>query len=235
MVDRVYNRDTQQCCLKIKEIRQAYQKEKKANGRSGSEPQTCHFYDQLHAILVGDPTSIPPLSVDTCKVAASCNMDEDFVDEEEEEEENAQQATGESIFPSSRDLFLTLEPKPAQTLKTEKAPLKCIFLKIYSPFPPPPAANVSMLPASAPSLRLSQIRRQKERTRDDMFSELMQSSCTDRTQLNAWKPSMAEARKAYSECDQNTQEEMLRLMGEQTDMMRHLVELQERQLEYRPP
>ncbi|KAG6938862.1 hypothetical protein G0U57_004511, partial [Chelydra serpentina] len=71
------------------------------------EPQTCRFYDQLHAILGQDPTSTPTLSVDICKVAALRNTDEDFVDEEEE---NAQQASGESILPGSQDLFLTLEP-----------------------------------------------------------------------------------------------------------------------------
>ncbi|KAG6920757.1 hypothetical protein G0U57_014234, partial [Chelydra serpentina] len=84
-------------------------------------------------------------------------------------------------------------------------------------------ANVSILPLSSPSLRLSQIRRRKKCTRDDMFSELMQSSHTDRAQLNAWL--VAEARKAFGECDRIMQEEMLRLIGEQTDMNRHLVEL----------
>ncbi|EMP33641.1 hypothetical protein UY3_09172 [Chelonia mydas] len=102
--------------MKVKELRQAYQKTKEANGRSGSEPHTCHFYDQLHGILGGDPTTIPPLSMDTCKGGVSRNREEDFVDEEEEEEEleNAQQASGESVLPSSQDLFITLEPIPSQ-------------------------------------------------------------------------------------------------------------------------
>ncbi|EMP26927.1 hypothetical protein UY3_16004 [Chelonia mydas] len=96
MVERGYTRDTQQCRMKVKELRQAYYKTKEANGRSGSEPHTCCFYDQLHAILGVDPTSTPPLSVDTCKGGVSHNMEEDFVDEEEEEEEeNAQQASRE--------------------------------------------------------------------------------------------------------------------------------------------
>ncbi|EMP37412.1 hypothetical protein UY3_05393 [Chelonia mydas] len=91
MVERGYNRDTQQCLMEVKELRQAYKKTKEANGCSGSEPHTCCFYDQLHGILGGDPTTTPPLSVDTCKRGVSCNTEEDFVDEEEEEEEeNAQ-------------------------------------------------------------------------------------------------------------------------------------------------
>ncbi|EMP40679.1 hypothetical protein UY3_02094 [Chelonia mydas] len=90
-------------------------------------------------------------------------------------------------------------------------------------------------PPSSPSLRLLQIRRRKKSTCDDMFSELMQSSCTDRVQLNAWRHSVAESRKALSECDEKRHDVMLRLMGEQMDMLRHLVELQESQQEHRPP
>ncbi|EMP36423.1 Zinc finger and SCAN domain-containing protein 29 [Chelonia mydas] len=104
-LDRGYTRDTQQCHMKIKELRQAYQKTKEANSRSGSEIHTCRFCEQLHAILGGDSTTIPPLSVDTCKRGVSSRTEEDFVDEEEEE--NAQQARGQG-------LFITLEPIPSQ-------------------------------------------------------------------------------------------------------------------------
>ncbi|EMP35950.1 Vimentin-type intermediate filament-associated coiled-coil protein [Chelonia mydas] len=97
--------------MKVKELRQAYQKTKEANGRSGSELHTCRFYDQLHGILGGDPTTTPPLSVDTCKGGVSHNREEDFVDEEEE---NVQQANGESILPGSQDLFITVEPIPSK-------------------------------------------------------------------------------------------------------------------------
>uniref|UniRef100_A0A8C0IX21 Myb/SANT-like DNA-binding domain-containing protein n=1 Tax=Chelonoidis abingdonii TaxID=106734 RepID=A0A8C0IX21_CHEAB len=53
MKDRGYNRDSRHCCMKIKELRQAYQKTREANGRSRSQPQTCCFCDELHAILGG--------------------------------------------------------------------------------------------------------------------------------------------------------------------------------------
>ncbi|XP_043372766.1 uncharacterized protein LOC122460701 [Dermochelys coriacea] len=174
------------CRVKVKELRQAYQKTKEANSRSGSDPHTCRFYDQLHGILGGNPTTTLPLSVNTCKGGVSRNREEDFVDEEEEE--NAQQASGESVLPSSQDLFIILDPIPSE-----------------GGIPNPDAgegssgANVSKLPRSAPSLRLSQIRRRKKRTDDDMFYELMQSSHTDRAQLNAWRHSVLEARKALSD------------------------------------
>ncbi|XP_065419956.1 uncharacterized protein LOC101941094 [Chrysemys picta bellii] len=81
-------------------------------------------------------------------------------------------------------------------------------------------------------LRLVQIRSQKKRTRDDMFAELMQSSRTDRAQLNACKQTIAESRKALQEleerqdvCDESRQDTVVKLMGKQTDMHRRMVDL----------
>ncbi|EMP34603.1 Zinc finger and SCAN domain-containing protein 29 [Chelonia mydas] len=51
MRDRGYSRDTTQCLVKLKELRQAYQKTKESNRRSGTESQTCRFYAELHATL----------------------------------------------------------------------------------------------------------------------------------------------------------------------------------------
>ncbi|EMP31661.1 Coagulation factor XIII A chain [Chelonia mydas] len=117
MKGRGYNRDLQQCCMKLKELRQAYQKTKEANARLGSEPQTCRFYDELHAILGGAPTTTPHLYVDSCK-GVSHNRDEDFGDEENDEEreveDSAHQASGETILPNIQELFITLELIPSQ-------------------------------------------------------------------------------------------------------------------------
>ncbi|EMP36605.1 Zinc finger and SCAN domain-containing protein 29 [Chelonia mydas] len=65
MMDRGYSRDATQCHVKLQELRQMYQKTKESNGCSMTEPQTCHFYTELHAILGGTATTIPPLSVDS--------------------------------------------------------------------------------------------------------------------------------------------------------------------------
>ncbi|EMP40074.1 hypothetical protein UY3_02705 [Chelonia mydas] len=104
MKERDYHRDPQQCRVKLKKLRQAYQKTQEANARSGSEPQTCRFYDELHAILGGAPTTTPHLYVDSCK-GDSRNRDKDFGDEEADEEweveDSANQASGETILPDS--------------------------------------------------------------------------------------------------------------------------------------
>ncbi|EMP41909.1 hypothetical protein UY3_00833 [Chelonia mydas] len=110
-MERSYSRDKEQCRTKIKEFRQEYQKAREVNGRSGSQPYTCRFCRELHAVMWGDDTTTPPLSVDTCKGGvAQREEDELLEDEEEEEEDSAQVASGESVSPPSQELFLTLEP-----------------------------------------------------------------------------------------------------------------------------
>ncbi|CAM4580013.1 unnamed protein product [Lepidochelys olivacea] len=99
----------------------------------------------------------------------------------------------------------------------------------------PKAANVSSLPP--PSQRLSQIRRRKKRTCDDMFSELMQSPGTDRA---VWRGTIAEYRMVADEHeerwrqeDQRRHEETLGILRDQTDMLQRLVEVHEWQQDHR--
>ncbi|XP_074985855.1 uncharacterized protein LOC125637629 [Caretta caretta] len=122
MKDRDYNRDLQQCHLKIKELRQAYQKNREGNGHSSSEPQTCHFYDELHAILGGAATTTRTLCFDSVQGVGG-NTEVGFGGEEDDDEEevvdSSQQGSGETGFPNSQDLFITLDlepvpPKPTQ-------------------------------------------------------------------------------------------------------------------------
>ncbi|XP_074815923.1 uncharacterized protein LOC141991504 [Natator depressus] len=181
MKDRDYNRDPQQCRVKLKELRQAYQRGK---WLLRVRAQTCRFYDELHAILGGAPTTTPVLCVDSVN-GLSRNRDADFGDEEKVE---AQQASGEIVFPDSQELFFTLDLVPSQPTEGRLPDLE--GREGTS------AANVSSLHVSSPSQRLSKIRSRKKRTHDEMFSELMQSSHTERSQHNAWRETMSESRKA---------------------------------------
>ncbi|XP_065422607.1 SRRM2 protein homolog rsr-2-like [Chrysemys picta bellii] len=269
MMERGHNRDSEQCRVKVKELRQAYQKTKEANGRSGSEPRTCRFYAELHAILGGAATTTPPVIVDSGSGIVSSATPEDSADGGEEEEEDAlAESTQHSVLPNSQDLFLTLTEVPSQASQAstqDSDPMEGTSA----------AANSSSLPP--PSRRLSQIRRRKKRTRDEMFSEIMESSRSDRAHLNEWKETVSKYRKEASERehrrdqredmrdqredrrdqreerrdqreerrdarderwrqeDQRRQDATLGLLREQTDMLRHLVELQERLLENRLP
>ncbi|XP_073217775.1 myb/SANT-like DNA-binding domain-containing protein 7 [Lepidochelys kempii] len=141
---RGYHRDPQQCRVKLKELRQAYQKTQEANNHLGSEHQICHLYDELHAVLGGAPTTTPHLYVDSCK-GVSRNRDEDFGDEEDD---SAHQASRETVLPDSQELFIILEPMPSQT-----------ELPDLEGGEGTSAANVSTLRLASPSQRLAQIRR----------------------------------------------------------------------------
>nr|XP_048703759.1 uncharacterized protein LOC125635739 [Caretta caretta] len=147
MRDRGYSRDATQCCMKLKELRQAYQKTKESNRRSRTEPQTCHFYAELQAILRGVATTTPPLSVDSDDGVFSA-MAEDFADEEDEEEEEDElgESTQHTVLPDRQDLFITLTEIPSQPKEAREGTSA--------------AVNVSSLPP--PSQRLPQIRRRKK-------------------------------------------------------------------------
>ncbi|XP_065423211.1 SRRM2 protein homolog rsr-2-like [Chrysemys picta bellii] len=249
MMERGHNRDSEQCRVKVKELRQAYQKTKEANGRSGSEPRTCRYYAELHAILGGAATTTPPLFVDSGSGIVSTPEDSaDGVEEEEEEEEDElAESTQHSILPNSQDLFITLTEVPSQASQAstqDSDPMEGTSA----------AANSSSLPP--PSRRLSQIRRRKKKTREDMFSEIMQSSRSDRAHLNEWKETVSKYRKEVSDRedrrdqreerrdqreerrddrDERWRQEDQRMKDATLGLLRRLVEVQERLLENRLP
>ncbi|EMP26151.1 hypothetical protein UY3_16785 [Chelonia mydas] len=122
MKNRGGNRDPKQCHVKLKELRQVYPKTREANGRSGSEPQTCHFYDELYAILGGSATTTPTVLFDSFNGDGG-NMEAGFGDEEDDDDDevvdSSQQASRETGFPDSQELFLTpdlelVPPEPTQ-------------------------------------------------------------------------------------------------------------------------
>ncbi|XP_065453536.1 uncharacterized protein LOC135983876 [Chrysemys picta bellii] len=205
----------------------------------------------------GAATTTPPLTVDSEAGIISSATPEDSADgeeEEEEEEDELAESTQHSILPNSQDLFLSLTEVPSQPSQAS--------IQDHDPMEgTSAAANSSSLPP--PSRRLSQIRRRKKKTRDEMFAEIMESTRSERAHLNEWKDTVSKYRKKASECedrrdqhedmrdqredrrdarderwrqeDQRRQDATLGLLREQTDMLRHLVELQERQQDNRVP
>ncbi|XP_073188690.1 uncharacterized protein [Lepidochelys kempii] len=255
MKDRGHNRDPKQCRVKLKELRQAYQKTREANGRSGSEPQTCRSYDELHAILGGSATTTPAVLFDSFNGDGD-NTEAGFEDEEDDDDDevvdSSQQTSGETGFPDNQELFLTLNLEPVPPEPTQGCLLDPAGGEGTS------AACVSMITGSSPSQRLVKIRKKKNRTQDEMFSKLMLSSHTDRAQTNVWRQIMSECRKAqndreerwraeeskwwaedraeaqmWQQREERRQDSMLRLLEDQTSMLQCMAELQQRQLEHR--
>ncbi|XP_050825288.1 uncharacterized protein LOC127058883 [Gopherus flavomarginatus] len=194
MRQRGHSRDSVQCRVKVKELRQAYQKTKAAKGRSGSGPKTCRFYAELHAILGNCATTSPPLSVDSeVGVVISATAD-DFADcedvEEEPEEDEMAETTQHSIPPNSQDLFLTLTEVPSQPSQASSTDNEAMEASS--------AAHFSSLPS--PVRRIGQIRRlRKKRTREEMFTEIMAVTRSERAHLGEWKHVVAKYREAASE------------------------------------
>ncbi|XP_065444092.1 uncharacterized protein LOC135982249 [Chrysemys picta bellii] len=237
MKDRGHNRDAQQCRVKIKELRQAYHKAREANGRSGAEPQTCRFYAELHAFLGGAATTTPTVCFDsingeTRNREVGSGYVEDDDDDDEDNEDSSQQGSGETGFPNSQDMFITLDLEPVTPKLTQGV------------LPDPEGTPGTSAPNVSPLQRLEKIRRRKRQTRDDMFTELQMSSHAERAQQNAWRQSMSECKKAQYEREERwrdesrakqskwraeddrwhqladrRQESMLRLLEHQTDML----------------
>ncbi|XP_050792971.1 uncharacterized protein LOC127043175 [Gopherus flavomarginatus] len=226
MMDRGHSRDSTQCRVKLKELRQTYQKAKESNR---PELQTSRFYAELQAILGGATTITPPLSVDSDDGVLSVTMPEDFVDrEDEEEEDEVEETTQHIILPNSQDLFLTLTEVPSQPSQGG--------IPDHEAVEGTSAANVSSLPP--PSQRLSQIRRQKKgramkcslsSCRPPALKELSRKG--GGTQLHrTGKQSVNVSRGGGRKIRGCT----MGLLREQTDMMQRLVEVQERQQERLP-
>ncbi|XP_065418697.1 uncharacterized protein LOC135974457 [Chrysemys picta bellii] len=190
MKDRGHNRDAQQSCVKIKELRQAYHKTREENGRFGAEPQTCRFYAELHAMLGGAATTTPTLCFDSIN-GESRSTEAGFGDEEDDDEDiedSSQQGSGETVFPNSQETFFTQDLEPVTPEPTQGV------------LPDPEGTQGTSAANVSPLQMLVKIRRRKRCTQDDMFSELQMSSHTDRAQQNAWRQRMSECRKAQYEC-----------------------------------
>ncbi|XP_074806317.1 uncharacterized protein LOC141986049 [Natator depressus] len=215
------------------------------------------MYWIVFAVDWGSATTTPAVLFDSFNGDGG-NTEAGFGDEEDDDDDevvdSSQQASGETGFPDSQELFLTLDLEPVPPEPTQSCLLDPAGGEGTS------AACVSMITGSSPSQRLVKIRKKKKRTRDEMFSELMLSSHTDRAQTNVWRQIMSDCRKAqddqeerwraeeskwraeeraearmWRQRDERRQDSMLRLLEDQTSMLQCMVELQQRQLEHRLP
>ncbi|XP_050805866.1 uncharacterized protein LOC127049283 [Gopherus flavomarginatus] len=167
-------------------------------------------------------------------------------EEDEEEEDDLAASTQHSVSSNSQELFVTqteLPSQPSQATSPDSDAMEATS-----------AAHFSSLPT--PSRRLAQIRRRKKRMRDEMFSEITEVTRNERAHLKEWKDVVAKYRKDASEredrrdarderwrqedqrCRQEDQwwrDATLELLRDQTDILRHLVDLQEKQWGHRVP
>ncbi|EMP31628.1 Zinc finger and SCAN domain-containing protein 29 [Chelonia mydas] len=90
LTERGHDRDTLQCRVKVKQLRNVYHKVREANRRSGAAPTSCQFDKELDMILSGDPTSTAKATVDTSvarmPVESGPSQEEGILDEDVERE-----------------------------------------------------------------------------------------------------------------------------------------------------
>ncbi|KAH1165124.1 hypothetical protein KIL84_022683 [Mauremys mutica] len=200
---RGYSRDATQCCVKIKDLRQGYQKIKTANGRSGAQPQTYRFYEALHAILGGSATTAPPVTVDSEDgIVSRGSFSAMFVDGEDEEgfvEDEAGDSAYNTAFPDSQDLFISLTEIPYQPSAAVNPDSESGEGSV--------AAAVSRTAPASPSQRLAQIRRRKKKTRDEMFAELMACSRAEAAQQSQWRETLSQQQRSHSEREDRWRQE----------------------------
>ncbi|KAM9133119.1 uncharacterized protein ACDP82_009035 [Pangshura tecta] len=113
----------------------------------------------------------------------------DGEDDNEEEDDELAESTQHSLSPNSQELFLTQMELPYQPSQATSPDGEAVEATT--------AANFSSLPT--PSQRLAQIRRRKKKTRDEMFSDIMEVTRKERAHLNEWKEVLSNDRKDVSE------------------------------------
>ncbi|KAM9166095.1 uncharacterized protein ACDP82_002828 [Pangshura tecta] len=105
-------------------------------------------------------------------ISAMAEDSTDGEDDDEEEEDELAESTQHSVSPNSQELFLTqmeLPYQPSQATIPDNEAMEGTS-----------AANFSSLPT--PSQRLAQIRRNKKKTRDEMFSDIMEVTRKERAE-----------------------------------------------------
>ena len=84
-----YERDWQQCKVKIKNLKSTYREIKDHNGETGRGRKTCKFYKELDEILGHRPASTPPVVLDSGTTSNTTTT----LDSAEEEETNGNQSS----------------------------------------------------------------------------------------------------------------------------------------------
>ncbi|EMP40772.1 hypothetical protein UY3_01898 [Chelonia mydas] len=114
MTERGHDRNTLQCRVKVKELRNAYHEVLEANRRYSAASTSCQFYKELDTILSGDPTSTAKSTVDISvarmPVESGPSQEEEILDEDVEGERDPEAEDNSEVRDAcSQELFSTLE------------------------------------------------------------------------------------------------------------------------------
>ncbi|XP_053868045.1 zinc finger and SCAN domain-containing protein 29-like [Malaclemys terrapin pileata] len=132
MRERGHDRDTLQCRVKVKVLRNAYHKAWEANRHSGAAPMSCRFYKELDVILSGDPTSTAKVPVDasvaSLSVESGPSQEEAILDEDVKREPDvedisaARDACSQQLFSTPEEASQSQQSDLGKVQTGEEAP-----------------------------------------------------------------------------------------------------------------
>ncbi|XP_065439811.1 uncharacterized protein LOC135981402 [Chrysemys picta bellii] len=230
IIERGHDKDTLQCKVKVKELRNAYHKAQEANHRSSAAPTSCWLYKELDAILSGDPTSTAKAPVDASlahmPVKSGPSQEEGILDEEGEGDPEAEDDS-EARDAFSHELFTTPEdPSQSQQSDLGKAQTG-------------EEAPEMTLGAQSPSLLsmaewLRRIRKRPRRTKEDLLRDVMMHSAAKKKELKEWWDSEKRDQKENAAHQKEATERLLNVMEHQEDTLQAILALQTEQCCARP-
>ncbi|XP_053905060.1 uncharacterized protein LOC128848859 isoform X1 [Malaclemys terrapin pileata] len=218
MMERVHDRDTLQCRIKVKELRSAYCKARDTNGRSGAPPTTCRFYKELDAILGVNPTSTPSTTMDTSEPGWGGRR---------------RRKTGVMVVGW---METPRNPWSHAARSSSQARRKVASRSAASTLRPQP----SLL---SPAQRLQRLRKRPRKSKEDMLQEVMHQSIKENEKAQNWREresrirqkNAAHQRQSTAHRQQST-DWLITILERQADAIQELIAMQkEEQYRKRPP
>ncbi|CAM5179369.1 unnamed protein product, partial [Eretmochelys imbricata] len=180
---------------------------------------------RLGAILRGDLTSTTKSPVDTSAgveaVERGSNPEVEVIDEEVESDDDVQLPVGSSGGASSQELFSTPEvSRQSQQLLSGEQEAGDKMPETMWPSGTPPSTLAKYL---------RQIRKRPRRSKEDMFREVLHCSSAEKRECKECWEAERQNRKEDQEFKDAT-ERMIKVMEEQTHMLKSLIMLQTEQI-----
>ncbi|XP_074804321.1 uncharacterized protein LOC141984817 [Natator depressus] len=216
MMERGHVRDALQCRVKVKELQNAYHKAREANSRSSAAPAICCFYEELDAILGGDPTSTPRTIMDTSEPSSTRQ-------EEEEEETRSEGAEEEGDTPASLDACSQELFSSQEEGSQSQQP---VLGEGQTPEEVPDTTLRSQPSVLSLAERLQRIRKRPRRSKEDMLHEVMQQSLHENQKAQEWWERERRFRQQNADRQHQSTEQLLSIMERQVDLIQALVAMQ---------
>nr|XP_048700794.1 bromodomain-containing protein 4-like [Caretta caretta] len=213
MMERGHVRDALQCRVKVKELQNAYHKAREANSRSSAAPVTCCFYEELDAILGGDPTSTLRTIMDTSEPSSTRQEEETRSKgaEEEGDTPSSLDACSQELFSSQEEGSQSQRPVLGEGQTPEEVPNTIL------------RSQPSVL---SPAERLQRIRKRPRRSKEDMLHGVMQQSLNENQKAQEWWERERRVRQQNADDQHQSTERLLSIMERQADSIQALVAMQ---------